>query len=65
MTLSKTFKVLLTRIRRTITHTFRATHLKSTKLTISFPPFIELEIAIETDPPKPARRRRKPLYKLA
>ena len=59
MTLSKTFKALLTRIRRTITRTFRATHLKSTKLTISFPPFIKLEIATETDPlqagPPPAQ----------
>lgn len=65
MTLSKTFKALLTRIRRTITRTFRATHLKSTKLTLSFPPFIKLEIATETDPPKPARRRRKPVHKPA
>lgn len=65
MTLSKPFKALLTRIRRTITRTFRATHLKSTKLTISFPPFIKLEIATETDLPKPARRQRKPVHKPA
>ena len=59
MTLSKTFKTLLARTRRTIFRTLRANHLKSTKLTISFPPFVKLEIATETDVPKPAPRRRR------
>ena len=59
MTLSKTFKTLLTRIRRTITRTLRNTHLTSTKLTISFPPFVKLEIATETDAAKPSGRRRR------
>ena len=58
MTLSKTLKALLARIRRTINRTLTNTHLKSTKLTISFPPFVKLEIATETDVPKPTRRRR-------
>ena len=59
MTLAKTFKTLLTRIRRTITRTLRDTHLKSAKLTISFPPFAKLEIATDTDVLKPSRRHRR------
>ncbi len=57
MTVSKTIRALLVHLRRTIERTFHRVTVASATLTVSFPPFVKLEI--KTEPKKPAHRRRR------
>ncbi len=57
MTASKTIRAMLVHLRRTIERTFHRITVASATLTISFPPFVKLEI--KTEPKKPAHRRHR------
>lgn len=57
MTASKIICASIVRLRRTIMRTLRHISIVSTTLTISFPPFIKLEI--KTKPRLVARRRQR------
>lgn len=56
MTASKIICATLILVRRTIMRTLRHISIASATLTISFPPFVKLEIKTE---PKPLARRRQ------
>ena len=59
MTVSKSIRALLVHLRRTVERTFHRVTVASATLTISFPPFVKLEIKTEPKKTKPAHRRRR------
>ena len=55
----QTIRALLVHLRRTIERTFHRVTVASATLTISFPPFVKLEIKTEQKKAEPAHRRRR------
>jgi hypothetical protein len=59
MTTSKIIRAMLVHLRRTIELTFHHVTVASATLTISLPPFVELEIKTGPKRAKPAHRHRR------